>query len=215
MIAVVMLALDVPVDPDADQAQQWIVNELAKPEYQAARPTLFDRLSEAFWNWLKSLDLSGGGAAQAPLIAIFLVVIVAVIIGAIIIFGIPRLNRKAATPGALFDDDARTAAQLRASAISSAGRGEWERAIEEMFRAIAKLLVERAIVFTSPGTTAHEFSQSAAKVFPEFATRLMHSSTLFDAVRYLQVRGTEDSYDLLVQLEAELRSAKPTRAVSV
>ena len=57
-------AAAVPVDPDADQARRWIVAELSKPEYQAAQPTLFDRVSAAFWDWLTSLDLSGAGVGR-------------------------------------------------------------------------------------------------------------------------------------------------------
>lgn len=203
------VGFDVPVDPDADQAQQWIVGELAKPEYQAAQPSWFDRLSEAFWNWLNSLDLSGGGAAQAPLLAIFLIVIVAVVIAAIIIFGIPRVNRKSALTGSLFEDDERTSAELRASAADAASREEWDQAMEELFRALAKLLTERGLVFTSPGTTAHDFSASAAEVFPDFATQLIDGGVLFDTVRYLEKPGSREGYEQLVQLENALRSKKP------
>ena len=204
-----MVGFDVPVDPDADQAQQWIVGELAKPEYQAAQPSWFDRLSEAFWNWLNSLDLSGGGAAQAPLLAIFLIVIVAVVIAAIIVFGIPRVNRKSAVTGSLFEDDERTSAELRASAADAASREEWDRAIEELFRALAKLLTERGLLFTSPGTTAHDFSASAADVFPDFAAQLIDGGVLFDTVRYLEKPGSREGYEQLVRLENALRSRKP------
>ncbi|MEO7147911.1 MAG: DUF4129 domain-containing protein [Terrimesophilobacter sp.] len=202
--------LDVPVDPNADQAQQWIVGELAKPEYQAAQPSWFDRVSEAFWNWLNSLDLSGGGAAQAPLLAVFLIVIVAVVIAAIIIFGIPRINRKSAVTRSLLDDDQRTSATLRASAEDAASQGLWDQAIEELFRAIAKSLIERGLLFTSPGTTAHDFSASAADLFPEFASQLIDGGVLFDNVRYLEKPGTQEGYDQLVALEQELRTNTPS-----
>lgn len=202
-----MIAFDVPVDPDGEQGRQWIIQELAKPEYQAAQPSWFDRIAQAFWNWLTSLDLSGGGGAQGPLLVVLITVIVAVVIVAFLIFGLPRLNRKAAQTGALLEDDRRTAAQLRESAATAAARSDWPVAIEELFRAVALSLMERGLVHTSPGTTALQFSRSAGSTFPGFAARLTDCGELFDAVRYLDQPGSQADYERLAQLELELRSA--------
>ena len=209
------LPLEVPVDPDGDQARQWIVDELAKPQYQAAEPTLFDRISEAFWNWLNSLDLSGGGAAQAPLLVILILVIAGALIAAFLIFGAPRFNRRSAVAGALFGaDETRTAEQFRRSADQAAKNEDWAVAIEELFRSIARLMTERVLVSTSPGTTAREFSQTAGTVFPEFSARLADSSVMFDRVRYFDESGTAAEYKELVGLERELRTARPSVAES-
>ena len=114
-------AAAVPVDPDADQARRWIVAELSKPEYQAAQPTLFDRVSAAFWDWLTSLDLSGAGVGRGPLLVAGAVLLVAAIIAAYLIFGAPRLNRRSRVSGALFGvDDDRDAAAMRSAAESAA-----------------------------------------------------------------------------------------------
>ena len=201
---------DVPVDPDGDQAREWIVQELAKPEYLAAQPTWFDRLSEAFWNWLNSLDLSGGGAAQAPLLVILIVAVAGAIIAAFLIFGVPRLRHRSAAVGSLFGEhETRTADALRAAAELAAKNGDWAVAIEELFRSIARRLAERTIVPTSPGTTARAFARNAGGVFPAFGERLVASGALFDRVRYLGEAGSETEFAELAALERELRLARP------
>lgn len=204
------LLADVPVDPDGDQAREWIVQELAKPEYLAAQPTWFDRLSEAFWNWLNSLDLSGGGAAQAPLLVILIVVVAGALTAAFLIFGVPRLRHRSAAVGSLFgENETRTADALRAAAELAAKNGDWAVAIEELFRSIARRLAERTLVSTSPGTTARAFARKAGAVFPAFGDRLVGSGALFDRVRYLGEPGSEAEFAELAELERELRLAKP------
>ena len=42
-----MLPWHVPVDPEPPEARQWLVDELSKPQYQAAKPTLFDQIAKA------------------------------------------------------------------------------------------------------------------------------------------------------------------------
>ena len=59
------LPLDVPVDPDAPEARDWLVDELSKQPYQAAQPTFIDRLAQQIMQWLGDLIdwLTGNGAA--------------------------------------------------------------------------------------------------------------------------------------------------------
>ena len=45
-----------PLDPSGDEAQQWVLEELAKQDYQAAKPTLWDRISKAFLCLLYTSD---------------------------------------------------------------------------------------------------------------------------------------------------------------
>ncbi|MBB5632627.1 hypothetical protein BKA04_000850 [Cryobacterium mesophilum] len=207
------LALDVPVDPDGDQARQWIIDELSKPEYQAAKPTWWDLLFTSFWDWFTSLDLTGGGALQTPLLTALIVVVAAAIITAFIIFGRPRRNRRSAIIGSLFgQDENRDAAALRRAASAAAAERNWTLAIEELFRALARMLAERVLVTTDPGTTAHGFAARASAVFPDSATQLDEGADAFDAVRYLGRDGTEPAYEALVALERTLRTAHPAHA---
>jgi hypothetical protein len=204
------LPFDVPVDPDAAQAQQWIIAELAKPQYQAAQPTWFDRLSAAFWAWLKSLTAGVAGPAQWPLLAALAVVVLAVLVVAFLVFGLPRLNRRSRVAGALFGDgDDRDATAMRRAANDAAGRGDWTLAIEEMFRSIARGLAERTILTTTPGTTARDFAARAGSIFPSLEGALAATAAVFDEVRYLDLEGTEAAYRRAAELEADLRAARP------
>lgn len=206
---------DVPVDPDAAQAQQWLINELAKPQYRAAQPTWFDRLSSAFWDWLKSLRLGDGIGAQGPILIVAAIVIVAALVTAFFIFGPPRFNRRSSVSAALFGgDDNRTAADLRRAAEDAAARGDWTVAIEEMFRSIARGLAERTILTVSPGTTARDFAVRAGAAMPPFADRLRAAAVVFDGVRYLDRVGTEEASRACALLERDLRAAKPVLADS-
>ena len=201
--------LKVPVDPDAGQARRWVVAELSKPEYRAAQPTLFDRISAAFWDWLTSLNI-GSGLGQGPLLVLVTVLLLAAIIAAYFIFGAPRLNRRSAAAGALFGvDDDRDAAAMRAAAQAAAGRGQWSLAISELFRALARGLAERTIVPATPGMTAHTFASAAGHAFPPLADRLQAAATAFDAVRYLGRPGTEAAFRQVETLERELAATRP------
>lgn len=205
-----VIRLDVPVDPDGDQARQWIIDELSRPEYQAAKPTWWDLLSKAFWDWIQSLNVTGGGAIQGPLLALLVFVVVGAIVAAFIIFGRPRRNRRSAVLGSLFgQDEDRDAATLRSAASAAAADGDWTLAIEELYRALARILAERVLVTTNPGTTAHGFAAMAGAVFPANAAELARGAVAFDAVRYLGRTGTEADYDALLALERELRTAHP------
>lgn len=204
------LAADIPVDPDGDQARQWLINELAKPEYQAAKPNLWDILSKGFWDWLNSLRVPGDGIFQAPLLLLLGAVVTAAIVAAFVIFGRPRRNRKSATVGALFGEgENRSADELRRSARAAAAAHDWPLAIEELFRSIARRLSERVLVSTTPGTTARGFAARASAVFPEHAAALAASAVAFDGVRYLGAPGSADEYGALVELDNALATARP------
>lgn len=201
---------DVPVDPGGDEARKWLIDELARPEYSAAQPTWFDRLSAAFFHWLSTLKFQLGNGFQTPVLVIVGLVVLAAIVIAFLIFGPPRLGRRSAVTGSLFgDDDARASDELRAAATAAARAGDWATAIEELFRALARGLMERTIVTTTPGTTAREFSVRAGDVFPPFARQLASVAGVFDGVRYLDAAGTESDYRELAALEAAVRAARP------
>lgn len=205
------LPLDVPVDPDAPDATEWLITELSKPPYQAAQPTLFDRVAKAVSDWLASLQL---GSAEGPPtlgIAVVVAIVVGALVVAFLIFGLPRLNRRSRVTGSLFgEDDARSAARIRQDAERAAAEGDFSTAVMEMFRAIARGLAERTIVSTSPGTTARDFAARTGGTFPALADRLVDSAATFDGVRYLGRTGTPDQYAAIAALEKDLRSSKST-----
>jgi hypothetical protein len=199
-----------PVDPDADEARRWLVDELAKPDYRAAQPTWFDIVSAAIGDWFASLRFGGvdGGPNLGALIVVLAVI--AALVVAFLVFGLPRFARKSAVDGELFGDaDYRDSATIRAAAEAAAASGDIDLAILEIFRSTARSLAERTVVSTSPGTTAHDFAVRAGAAFPEFAAALTTAAASFDGVRYLGRPGTRPEYDAMTGLESGLRAARP------
>jgi hypothetical protein len=205
----ILFPFDIPVQPDAGPARRLVIAELSKPEYRAAQPTLFDRLSSDFFTWLMSIRIQANGASQGPILLVVGIVIVVAIIAAYLAFGPPRLNRRS-TIGVLFgEDDQRDATAMRRAAEDAARAGDYTLAIEERFRAIARGLAERTIVTVTPGTTAVGFASRASTFFPPFSDRLSAAATSFDGVRYLGVIGTEEAYRELADLDGDLAGSRP------
>lgn len=206
------LPFEVPVDPDPPEATEWLIEELSKPAYQAAKPTLFDMIAKAISDWLGSLRIGDVEGPPALGLGFIITLIVVGIIVAFLIFGVPRLNRRSAVTGSLFgDDDDRSAARIRQAAETAARAGDYSTAVIEMFRSIARGLAERTIISTTPGTTARDFAGRAGGAFPAFADRLVSSAAAFDQVRYLGREGTAANYEQLAALETDLRTARPAR----
>lgn len=202
--------LAIPVDPDAPEAKQWLRDELAKAPYQAAQPTWFDRLSQAIFDWFSSLSFTGDGG-NAWLALAGTLIGVAVLVAAVLIFGLPRRarRRRAETLGLFADDDRRTAAEIRRAAASAAIAGDWTLACEEAFRATAQGLAERTIVRPTPGTTAHAVAELASRAFPAEQARLRAGAVVFESVRYLGGTGTESGYRALLDLDTALQATRP------
>ncbi len=214
------LPFDIPVDPDAPEAREWLLDELSKQPYQAAKPTFLDLLAQQILTWLDDLlDWLGGATAggtrtDAPfwLLAVLIPVIVILVL-AFLIYGLPRLNRRSKVTGALFgEDDIRDAVSLRRAAERAAAAGDYATAIAELFRSIARGLAERTLVSTFPGTTAREFSRRASAAFPAETEPLAVAARDFDGVRYLEQPGTAAQWDAMVALERRLRSARAVDA---
>lgn len=208
--ALASLPGEIPLDPDADEARRLLLEELSRPDYQAAEPSWFDLVSKAFFDWIASL-LSGSGAAADALLWVFVVGALVVVVAVLLLtVGVPRFRRRSEIAGELFGaEETRSSRELEAAAERAAGGEDWNLAIEERFRALARLLEERTLVRTDPGMTAHGFALRAARPFPSFASRLHAASELFDRVRYLGGSGTRAQYEELSELARTLRSTRP------
>lgn len=205
-----VVRLDPPIAPNGPTAQGWILQELAKPEYAASRPTWFDIAATAVRDWFESLTgpSVAGIPNLGPLVVIIIVVVVVVI--AFLVFGLPRLNRRSRVTGELFGiDDERTGEQILADARRAAAAGDYSLAVVEGMRATARTLSERTLLTMFPGTTAHSFSAQAAALFPEYREQLARTADTFDTVRYLDEPGTESGWRDAEALALELRTARP------
>lgn len=202
--------LSIPVDPDAPEARRLLVDELAKAPYRAAEPSWFDRLSQAFFDWLGSLFSGGGGVSSGWLPLVATILVAAAIIVALLLWGVPRLNRRQRTTAMLFGEhETRSAEQMREAARSAAAAGNWPLAVAEQFRALAAGLAERTVVDVSPGTTATDFARAAARALPAEAAAFAAAARAFDEVRYLEHPGSNNDYLTVLSLDERVRQAKP------
>lgn len=199
-----------PLIPDGDQARDWAEQELADPRYAATEPTPFDRFARAVGDFVAGLfsgDVPGSVGPWLTLVAV--IVVVAVILVAFLIWGRPRTAARSRTAAALFGDtERRSAAELRKAAEAAAATGDWDEAIVLRFRALARGLEERTLVEPVPGTTVHGFARAAGDLFPDARPALDHAADAFDDVRYLRRRGTPTAYREIVALDVRLQEAK-------
>lgn len=178
------MRVQIPVTPDADTAREWARDELAKPEYADQGTTWF----ESFLQWLQELFDGVGalGGAVGPLgtIALVLLVIGAVALIVWLVMGPLRRSRKAAPVGAVFDDDARSSAQIRDAATAAEKAGNLDLATMEWFRASVRLMEERRAITDSPGATAHEAAVRIESAVPALAGDVATDALAFDLARY-------------------------------
>lgn len=200
--------MGVPVEPDAEDARELLLDELSDPAYAESQPTWFDLLSQAVLDWFASLTFGEGGAFSPFVLVVLLALVVAAVLAAILIYGLPRWRQRSRLDDELFGEtDRRTARQLRRDAEKAAIAGDWPTAIAERYRAIARALDERTIVTTLPGTTGHGFATAAGRQFAEHATTLQFAADRFDDVRYLGRPGDAPAYALVRDLDEALERA--------
>ncbi len=201
---------DVPVLPDADQARRWAEEELSRPVYQAAEPTLLER----FWQWVGRFftDLFNGIAGVDPTLGVVLLAVGAAAVLAVSVFLVrPRLNarrRREVCDGG----ETRVAVDHRRLAEEAAGRGEWDTAVAERLRAIIRSAEERVVLEPRPGRTAAEAGHILAASFPTAADDVDWLARRFDDVRYGHLPATADDAERARSLDAALERLAPTAA---
>lgn len=210
-------AAEVPVDPNDEQARRWLEDELGGPPDEP-EPSEPPQWLTDFLDWLRELlgsaDVRPNPSDPTGTIGIGVIValIVAAIVAAFLIFGLPRLRRRRKVTGELFgEDDDRSSHEIRSAAQQAADAGDYTSAVIEVFRALARDLAERGVVVAFPGTTAREFGRRASEVFPDTADRLDAAARVFDDVRYLGRAGTEQQWREMSALAAELSQARGVR----
>jgi hypothetical protein len=202
--ALLAVAAQVPVQPDADQGRAWARAELAGPEYE--HPSLIRRVLEWLLARLQDLPLphGTGTAITGTLLIAALVVLLA---WALRRAGGPFARRRVAGED-VFDDAARSAAWHRSTADAAAAAGDLRTAVLERFRAVVRELEERAVLAERPGRTADEAAQTAADRLPGLGERLIAAARVFDDVRYGDRPATAAMDDTLRELDAALRAER-------
>ncbi|MFC8731620.1 DUF4129 domain-containing protein [Luteimicrobium sp. NPDC057192] len=199
-----------PVTPDGPTAQRWAVDELSRPEYHQ-RESLLVR----FLHWLGELFDGAPTLGMPPgwAAVVVVAVVLAVVGGALVIAGPVRRTRRVRTARPVFDDAARSAAELRALADEAAARGAWDEAVVERFRALVRGLEERVVLAEVPGRTADEAARDASGAFDDdLAPGLESAARTFDDVRYGGRHAGPDDDAALRRLDEALRARAPRRA---
>lgn len=207
-----------PLIPDPDDARGWVLRELSKPEYTAAQPTLFDRLSAAFFDWIRRLLTSGTSLPSDWLILLVVVVLLLAAIAALLIWGRPRRNRRVrdAPSDALFGvDDRRDTVTLRRDSERAAKNRDYSLAYLERFRALSRDLAERTLITLDPGTTAQAAMAQATGAFPSFSREVLTAASIFDAVRYDNAVLGAEQWSLIRDLDSALQRTTPVLAEAV
>ena len=199
----------VPVHPDRGTAREWAVQELSRREYQDAKPSLLERALTWFWDQLNSIVGVGGAP---PLLAITLI---ALAVGAVVAYAV---NRSGGLHGTARRKTIRvlpqrhtTAAEHRAAAQRHANAEEWDQAVVERFRAIARELEERALLNLQPGRTAMEVARDGGKALPDLAPDLLAAAHHFDDVSYGHLNVGPAAYQASSDLDDRVRAARPVR----
>ena len=195
---------DVPVHPDRESARGWVLQELARREYQEAKPSWAERALSWIWD-----RLNGVGTSAPPTLAL---VLITVIFAAVVTYAIYRsgglhgtARRKAP---AVLPERNTTAADHRAAAGRHADAGEWSLAVIERFRAIARELEERALLSPQPGRTAMEVARDGGRALPTLASDLLTAAGYFNDVSYGHLSVDQTADHALRDLDDRLRAAK-------
>jgi hypothetical protein len=201
--------------PDADEARRLLDQELAKPAYVEAQPTIFERIIGEFLRGIARL-FDGIGSLGAGPGTLVVALGAALIITVAILLVRPRLNaRGRRQEPAVFDDDVRRSAeQHRGRAAACAGDGDWNGAVAELLRAVIRTAEERLVIDERPGRTATEAALQLGAVFPPVSGDAAWLADLFNETHYGSGVATREDYGRAVGIDARLSSEQPVRTTA-
>lgn len=161
-----------------------------------------------FVEWLRSLN---GGSISGPNIGMLLIGVLAVVLIVVAVIVVrPRLNARRKESAEVFDDASSVNAEaFRARASAAAGRGDWQTAVVEQFRAVVRSAEDRAIIDTQAGRTADEAAVQLGRAFATAGSRLEQAARLFDGVKYGKAAATPSDHAAVLALDTELSATKP------
>ncbi len=206
-----MLPQDAPLDPSSDEARRWLLEELSKGQYNP-QPGLVER----FLEWLGNLlSASPTGGVPSVLVPVVVVLLVAVLV--LVLVTVMRREVRPAGPavGHVLDVPDVDAATLRRRALEARAREDWDAAVLDGVRTLARASVERVVLDDAPGRTAHEVALALATPFPDEAAALLRAADAFDAVRYGGRRATAEQAGEVLGLDERLTRTRPATRAAV
>ena len=202
----------VPIDVGRDEARRAAADELAKPVYSHARPSVARRALDWIGHelstlWDKAFGGSGSGGGDWTAVLILLVLLVATVLVVRRRYG--PVRRRVAADQALFDEAASLdAAGYRRAAEAHAAGGRWGEAVRDRLRAVIAALEERAVLDPRPGRTADVAAREAGALLPEQAPALLAAARVFDDVWYGQTPAGPEDYRRLVAADEAVAAAR-------
>ena len=210
---------DIPVTPDADTAQEWARDELAKSEYADQGISWFER----FLEWVSELfdnvgDLEGAfGTVGTVVLVVVALGIVALIVW--LVLGPLRRSRRSHIRGGMLDDDERPSQEMHDAALAAEAAHDWDTAAMEWYRASVRRMEERGRLADSPGATAREAASLIAAAAPAVASAAAQSARYFDIARYgagglseVETAQTRATYHALAHARGASRGSSKTEA---
>ncbi len=198
--------------PDADEARRLLDQELARPAYVEAQPTIFERIIGDLLRGIARLIDGIGSLGAGPGTLVVALGAALIIILAIVIVR-PRLNARGRKQDpAVFDDGVRRSAEHhRGRAAARAGSGDWNGAVAEVLRAVIRTAEERVVIDERPGRTATEAALQLGAVFPAVSGDAGWLADLFNETHYGSGVATREDYGRAVGIDAKLSSEQPVR----
>lgn len=206
----VAVPVRVPIDISGDDGRAAARRELSKGIYHEHDPGLMQRVLR--WILDRVLDFLnrvGDGHPALGFLGLAVLVFVAVVAVLAIRLKLGPLARSQAAGDALFSGQELSAAEHRAAAERFAAAAAWAEAIRERLRAIIRELEQRGLIEPRAGRTADEAAQDAGRVLPSCAAALSGSVRTFDDVWYGGREATREMYELLREVDATVRTARP------
>jgi hypothetical protein len=194
-----------------DEARRAAADELAKPAYAHARPSLTKRVLDWIGHELSTLwhkAFSGGSGGEGWL---GLVVVLALLVGVVTLIRLRYgpVRRRAAAEKALFDEAAPLdAAGYRRAAEEYAAGGRWAEAVRARLRAVIAALEERAVLDPRPGRTADVAAREAGALMPGQAPALLAAARIFDDIWYGETSAGPEDYRRLVAVDEAVAAAR-------
>lgn len=201
-----------PLTSSAQQADELLRRELAKPEYQQHKG-----LVQTVVDWLgQQLDRALHNAGGAVPLVAWLLVLLAVIL--LIVFAATSLRRgRGRAPSTITDavlgEREMSSADLRRRAAEAERTGDLQQATLDYFRALAVRGVERALVDPAPGLTAHEIARILGARFPASCDTVFAAASTFDAMLYGDRPADASDCASMRGLDQQLERTRPTAPV--